>query len=189
MSLHTTSSQTVGPYYRIGLEPMFLPVVAGPEVSGEHVTICGRVLDGDGKPIPDAVIETWQADAQGDYANPDDLLDPENPPAFTGFGRTPTDDQGQYTLTTIKPGRVPGPGGSLQAPHLVVVVFMRGLLLHLVTRLYFPDEASNAEDAILGLVPPERRATLIARRASDQGDLLEWDVVMQGANETVFFDA
>lgn len=189
MSLHTTSSQTVGPYYRIGLEPMFIPVVAGPEVSGEHVTIRGRVLDGDGNPIPDAVLETWQADAQGNYANPDDMLDPANPPAFTGFGRTPTDEQGQFTLTTIKPGRVPGPGDSLQAPHLVVIVFMRGLLLHLVTRMYFPDETSNADDPILGLVPAERRATLIARRMSDRDSALEWDVVMQGENETVFFDA
>ncbi len=189
MSLHTTSSQTVGPYYRIGLEPMFISVVAGPEVSGEHVTIRGRVLDGDGNPIPDAVIETWQADAQGNYTNPDDMLDPSNPPAFTGFGRTPTDDQGQFTLTTIKPGRVPGPGESLQAPHLVVIVFMRGLLLHLLTRMYFPDESSNADDPILELVPAERRATLIAQRASDQDGALEWSVVMQGENETVFFDA
>ncbi len=189
MSLHTTASQTVGPFFRIGLESMFIPVVAGPEVPGEHVTIHGRVLDGDGKPIPDAVIETWQADAQGNYANLDDLMDRERPPIFTGFGRAPTDDDGQFTLTTIKPGRVPGPGVSLQAPHLVVLVFMRGLLLHLVTRVYFPDEASNMEDPILGLVPPERRATLIARKASAEEGVLEWDIVMQGENETVFFDA
>ena len=189
MSLHTTASQTVGPFFRIGLEPMYIPVVAGPEVPGEHVTIRGRVLDGDGKPVPDAVIETWQADAQGNYSYPDDLLDPANPPTFSGFGRAPTDDQGQFTLTTIKPGRAPGPSDSLQAPHLVVLVFMRGLLLHLVTRMYFPDEASNEDDPILKLVPFARRATLIARRASDQEHILEWDVVMQGENETVFFDA
>jgi protocatechuate 3,4-dioxygenase, alpha subunit len=189
MSLHTTASQTVGPFFRIGLEPMYIPVVAGPEVPGEHVTIRGRVLDGDGKPVPDAVIETWQADAQGNYSDPDDLRDPSNPPAFVGFGRAPTDDQGQFMLTTIKPGRVPGPGGALQAPHLVVVVFMRGLLMHLVTRLYFPDEPSNGDDPILRLVPVERRQTLIARRAGDHNTIVEWDIVMQGESETVFFDA
>lgn len=191
MSLSATSSQTVGPFFRIGLEPLYIPVVAGPDVPGEHVTIRGRVIDGDANPVPDAVIETWQADAQGVYADREDPRStgaPSESGGFTGFGRAPTDDQGSFTITTIKPGRVPGPGETLQAPHLVVVVFMRGLLRHLVTRMYFPDEAANADDPILALVPAERRATLIARSGDGDG-ALSWDIVMQGENETVFLDA
>ncbi len=189
MSLHTTGSQTVGPFFRIGLTPLFTPVVAGPDVPGKHVTIQGRVLDGDGKPIPDAMLETWQADATGQYAQPDTSQHPSPPGHFTGFGRVPTDESGQFTLSTIQPGRVPGPGDSLQAPHLVVLVFMRGLLRHLVTRMYFPDEPGNEDDPILHLVPSERRTTLIARRSSEDENVLLWDVIMQGADETAFFDA
>jgi protocatechuate 3,4-dioxygenase alpha subunit len=189
MSLRATASQTVGPFFRIGLEPMFVPVVARPEISGEHVTIRGQVRDGDGKPVPDAVIETWQADANGVYADPEDPRFGDAPSGFTGFGRAPTDNQGYFSITTIKPGRVPSRGQTLQAPHLVVVVFMRGLLRQLVTRMYFPDEDSNADDPVLALAPSERRATLIARRDGDQDGALRWDIVMQGADETVFFDA
>lgn len=189
MSLHTTSSQTVGPFFHIGLTPLFTPVVAGPKVPGEHVTIRGRVLDGDGNPVPDAILETWQADATGQYSQGDYTQQTSSPDGFTGFGRVPTDEQGQFTLSTIKPGRVPGPGDSLQAPHLVVLVYMRGLLRHLVTRMYFPDEPSNDEDPILHLVPSERRATLIARRSEEDASILLWDVILQGADETVFFDA
>ena len=185
MSLHTTASQTVGPFFRIGLEPLFTPVVAGPDTPGEHVTIRGRVLDGDGNPVPDAVIEIWQADAEGRCASQDDATRG----GFIGFGRAPTDEQGQFTISTIKPGRVPGPEGALQAPHLVVLVFMRGLLRHLVTRLYFPDEPANADDPILGLVPPERRQTLIARPSSEEPGVMFWDIHLQGDDETAFFDA
>ena len=105
---------------------------------------------------------------------------------FKGFGRIPTDARGAFRFSTIKPGRVPGPGGRLQAPHLVVSVFMRGLLKHLATRIYFPDEAGNAEDPILKLVPPARRSTLIARPRSR--GVLEWNIILQGKGETVFFD-
>lgn len=185
MSLHTTASQTVGPFFRIGLEPIYIPIVAGPEVPGERVTIRGRVLDGDGAPIPDAVIETWQAGAEGRYASAEDA----ERGAFLGFGRAPTNDQGVFTLTTIKPGRVAGPDGSLQAQHLVALVFMRGLLRHLVTRLYFPDEPANDDDPILRLVPPDRRHTLIARPSPEESGVLLWDIHMQGDDETVFFDA
>ena len=193
MSLHTTGSQTVGPYYRIGMEPGFITTVASPETPGEHVTIRGRILDGDGKPVPDAVIETWQADAEGHYAHPDDGRPTVSVTGFVGFGRAGTDDDGVFSLTTIKPGRVAGPGETLQAPHLVVLVFMRGLLRHLVTRMYFPGEPSNAEDAILSLAPPERRGTLIARPARAEENLpantFVWDIHLQGDEETVFFDA
>ncbi len=106
--------------------------------------------------------------------------------AFRGFGRVPTDAKGAFRFSTIKPGRVPGPGGRLQAPHLVVAVFMRGLLKHLATRIYFPDEPANAEDPILKLVPAPRRATLIAKHKAK--GVLEWNILLQGRNETVFFD-
>lgn len=189
MSLHTTASQTVGPFFRIGLEPMYIPVIAGPEVPGEHVTIRGRVLDGDGNPVPDAVIETWQADAEGRYATAEDAHDAGRS-RFLGFGRAPTDEQGVFSLTTIKPGRVPGPdGGSRQAPHLVVLVFMRGLLRHLVTRMYFPCETANDDDPVLRLVPPERRQTLIAQPSPEESGVLLWDIHLHGDDETVFFDA
>lgn len=189
MSLHTSGSQTVGPYFSIGLSSMYIPVVASPEIPGEHVTIRGRVLDGDGKPIPDAMLETWQADSTGTYAFTEDGERTTSPAGFIGFGRVATDEQGQFTLSTIKPGRVPGPGDSLQAPHLVVLVYMRGLLRHLVTRMYFPGEPSNEEDPILRLAPPERRGTLIARQSDTQEATLLWDVISQGEGETVFFDA
>jgi protocatechuate 3,4-dioxygenase alpha subunit len=168
---------------------MYAPVVAGPEVPGEHVTIRGRVLDGDGNPVPDAVIETWQAGAEGRYPDPSDPRSSATPGGFWGFGRTPTDDEGRFTLSTIKPGRAPGPDGSTQAPHLVALIFMRGLLRHLLTRMYFPDEASNEADPILRLVPPERRATLIAQPAPDEDNVLLWDIHLQGDDETVFFEA
>ena len=185
MSLRATASQTVGPFFQIGLKPLYSSVVAGPDVPGERVTIRGRVLDGAGIPVPDAVLETWQADAEGRYASAEDA----ERTGFLGFGRAPTDEQGQFTISTIKPGRVPGPEGALQAPHLVVLVFMRGLLRHLVTRLYFPDEPANDDDPILGLVPPERRQTLIARPSSEEHGVLFWDIHLQGDDETAFFDA
>lgn len=189
MSLHTTASQTVGPFFRIGLEPLYVPSVVGPDVPGARVTIRGRVLDGDGNPVPDAVLETWQADAHGKYAHPEDTCPTPSTPGFVGFGRVPTGEQGQFTLTTIKPGQVAGPGDSAQAPHLVVLVFMRGLLRHLVTRMYFPDEPGNDTDPILRLVPLERRGTLIAQRSPQDATVLEWNVSLQGEDETVFFDA
>lgn len=185
MSLHPTASQTVGPYLRIGLTPMFVTEIAGPEVPGEHFTIRGRVLDGDGKPVNDALVEVWQANVDGKYASPGDAQEKPLTPGFLGFGRSPTDDDGVFHFTTIKPGPVPSPDGSMQAPHLVVVVFMRGILRQLVTRLYFPGEPTNETDPILQLVPEERRATLIARPVGDGA--LEWNVALQGPDETVFF--
>ncbi len=107
-------------------------------------------------------------------------------PRFRGFGRVPTDAEGAFRVATVKPGRVPGPGGRLQAPHLVCAVFMRGLLKHLLTRVYFPDEAANADDPVLALVEPARRGTLVARRGPVAG-AFAWDVVLQGEGETVFF--
>jgi len=188
MSLLTTSSQTVGPYVKIGFEPFTVVELAPRSVSGERITLSGRVADGDGKPVNDAVIEIWQANALGKYAHPEDAQDKPVEAGFRGFGRCLTDAKGGYRFTTIKPGRVPGPGGAPQAPHIVVTVFMRGLLKHLMTRVYFPDEAANAEDPVLKLVPADRRATLIARRSPSDKATLEWNVTLQGQDETVFFD-
>ena len=186
MSLLLTPSQTTGPFVAISFERTVVDEVAPASVAGDRVVIQGRVLDGDGKPVDDAVIETWQANAHGKYAHHEDMREKLLEPEFKGFGRVLTDRQGAYRLKTVKPGRAPGPGDTLQAPHLVVLVLMRGLLKHLVTRIYFPDEPSNADDPILTLVPPERRSTLVARKLAD--GTLEWNIVLQGDDETVFFD-
>ena len=188
MSLQATTSQTVGPFFKIGLEWLNRDNLAGPGVAGERVTVAGCVLDGDSKPVPDALLEIWQANSQGKYAHPEDTQNKTVEPGFTGYGRIPTDDNGHFRFTTIKPGQVPGPGGKLQAPHIVVSVFARGLLRRLVTRIYFPDEPANAADFALSQIEPARRGTLIARKLAGQTGTLEWNVVLQGAEETVFFD-
>lgn len=188
MRTPATTSQTVGPFFSIGLDPLRKDNLAGPGISGERLTIEGKVLDGDGQPVPDAMIEIWQANAHGKYAHPDDAQQKSLEPGFSGYGRMPTDDQGQFRFTTIKPGPVPGLGGKLQAPHLVISVFMRGLLIRLVTRIYFPGEAANDFDFVLGLVEPRRRPTLIAKKVQGQDALLRWNIVLQGSEETVFFD-
>ncbi len=186
MSLQATTSQTVGPYFKIGLQWLNRsPLAAGPG-AGERVTIRGRVLDGDGAPVPDALLEIWQANRHGKYAHPEDWQEKPLEPGFAGFGRIPTDNAGRFQIETIKPGPVPGPNDSEQAPHLVISVFMRGLLKRLVTRMYFPNDAGNGNDPILKLVDEERRSTLIANAAT--GGYLEWNVVLQGTHETVFFD-
>jgi protocatechuate 3,4-dioxygenase alpha subunit len=190
--LYPTTSQTVGPYLHIGLSGLnCADLSAGlPDQGAPKVVIEGRVIDGQGNPVPDGMIEIWQADARGVYQHPDDpgyAGADDARSAFTGFGRLPTEPDGSFRFTTIKPGRVAGPGGSLQAPHLVVSLFMRGLLKHLSTRMYFPDEAqANEEDWILQQVPAARRATLVAQRV-ENGEL-RWEVVLQGKGETVFFD-
>ena len=177
MSLHATTSQTVGPYLHIGLTWLIIEKLAPEGVAGERVSITGRVIDGDGKPVDDALVEIWQADAAGKYGQK----------GFRGFGRSATDGEGRYRFETIKPGRVAGPGGKQQAPHIGVNIFMRGQLKQLVSRIYFPDDPANAQDPVLALVPAERRATLIAKPAGKPG-ALEWNVNLQGSDETVFFD-
>ncbi len=178
MSLQATTSQTVGPFLHIGLTWLIRENLAPAKIEGERVTITGRVIDGDGKPVNDAVVEIWQANAAGKYGQK----------GFRGFGRSATDDQGAFRFQTIRPGRVPGTDGKLQAPHIAVNIFMRGLLKQLVTRIYFPDDAANAKDAVLARVPRERRGTLIAKKAARKPAALEWNVVLQGRGETVFFD-
>jgi protocatechuate 3,4-dioxygenase alpha subunit len=186
MSLFATGSQTVGPYLHIGLDWLVTRNLAKAGIRGERVAIQGRLLDGDGVGVSDGLIEIWQANSRGKYAHPEDEQKKPVERGFRGFGRVPTDAKGAFRFTTIKPGSVPGPGGTLQAPHLVVSVFMRGLLKHLATRLYFPDEPGNERDPILELVPALRRSTLIARKTSR--GVLEWNVILQGEDETVFFD-
>lgn len=188
MSLQATISQTVGPYFHIGLSRLYVDNLAGPGVSGERVEIAGRVLDADGQGVPDAMLELWQANAQGKYAHQEDTQEKPIEPGFQGYGRIPTSEDGSFHFSTIKPGRVPGPEGKLQAPHIVVSVFMRGLLRRLITRIYFPDDPANSEDFALNLVEPSRRATLIARKSANREGLLEWNVLLQGPEETVFFD-
>jgi protocatechuate 3,4-dioxygenase, alpha subunit len=186
MSLRATTSQTIGPFLRIGLEWMVIEDLAPQGVAGAPLQLQGRVVDGDGRPVNDAAIEIWQADSHGRYASGEDKQDKPLDGGFRGYGRSLTDEGGGFRFRTIKPGRVPGPQGRLQAPHLVVTIFMRGLLKQLVTRVYFPGEPANAEDPVLGLVPEKRRATLIAQKKGE--GVLEWNVVLQGSNETVFFD-
>lgn len=186
MRLVASGSQTVGPYLHIGLTWLNTDRIAGPGVKGERVVIQGRLLDGDGVGVSDGLVEIWQANAAGKYAHPDDRQRKPLEKGFRGFGRIPTDAKGRFRFSTIQPGPVPGPGGKLQAPHLNVTVFMRGLLKQLSTRIYFPGELLNAQDAILRRAPAARRATLVARRKAK--GLLEWNIVLQGRNETVFFD-
>jgi protocatechuate 3,4-dioxygenase alpha subunit len=186
MSLYASGSQTVGPYLHIGLTWLNTTRIAGPAAKGERVTVQGRLVDGDGAGVNDGLIEIWQANAEGKYAHPEDRQKKALENGFRGFGRIPTDAHGNFRFTTIKPGRVPGRGGKLQAPHLSVTVFMRGLLKQLSTRIYFPGDPAIAQDPALKLVPAARRGTLVARRRSK--NVLEWNIVLQGKDETVFFD-
>jgi protocatechuate 3,4-dioxygenase alpha subunit len=190
-----TPSQTVGPYLHIGLtqslyglQDIVGPTVADPGLAGAHVRIEGSVLDGEGTPMPDALIEIWQADSEGRYAHPADGR-PLASNSFRGFGRCPTAKDGTFAFDTIKPGTVPGPGGTTQAPHINVGVFARGLLKRLFTRIYFPGEPANAADPILALVPAARRDTLIARADPAKPGHYRFDIRVQGGSETVFFDA
>jgi len=188
MDGRTTPSQTVGPYFSIGFSWLERSDLTEGATGGARVSVRGRVLDGDGQPVPDAVLEIWQADAEGRYAHPEDGDDPAAGQEFFGFGRVSVNEQGEFHFTTIKPGRFVGPNGELQAPHLEVSVFMRGLLRRLVTRIYFPGEPANERDEVLGLVPAERRDTLVAQRSEAEPEMLVWDVHLQGDQETVFFD-
>jgi protocatechuate 3,4-dioxygenase alpha subunit len=189
-----TPSQTVGPYLHIGMtqgaygaREIFGSEVAGPGVAGSRIRIEGRVFDGEGNPVPDALVETWQADAEGRYAHPADGR-PLASNSFRGFGRCATDKAGRFHFLTIKPGPVPGPTGN-QAPHINVGVFARGMLKRTFTRIYFAGDAEQADDAVLALVPVERRATLIARPDPATPGLFRFDIRLRGDAETVFLDA
>ena len=180
MRLSPTPSQTVGPFFHYALLDEDLSNLVAPD-HPSAIRIEGTVYDGAGEVVPDAMLEVWQAGADGRYAHSED--------GFSGFGRFGTDDEGQYEFVTIKPGPVSGSDGQpLQAPHIWVSVFARGLLRRLATRVYFPDEEeANASDPVLASVgDPDLRSTLVAR-AMD-GDLLRFDIHLQGDRQTAFFD-
>ena len=191
-----TPSQTVGPYFAYGLTSQgkydwndaFTNNLVTADTTGDRIRVEGRVFDGDGQPVPDAMLEIWQADAQGRFSDPQDKRALPNS-AFKGFGRCGTDPNGDYAFDTIRPGQVPDPDGKPQAPHILLAIFARGMLLHNYTRIYFDGEAANTSDPVLALVPAERRNTLIARRAAGAGNpVYHLDIHLQGDNETVFFE-
>ena len=184
-----TPSQTVGPFFHIGLARERQDVLVDEETRGQRILIKGRVTDGEGNAVPDAVLEIWQADAGGVYDHPADPRRADADPHFAGFGRAPTDDDGRYRFKTVKPGLVPGDGGETQAPHVNLRVFARGMLIHATTRIYFPNETTNGDDPVLNAVAPPRRGTLIASDVSgDDLPTYRFDVVLQGEDETVFLD-
>ena len=190
-----TPSQTVGPFFHYALTPhayhlreLFSAEIVTPDAVGERIRLEGYVMDGDGELIVDAALEIWQADGEGRYATASSTSGANA--QFNGFGRTDLDSNGFFKFETVKPASVPGPNGTMQAPHINVTVFARGLLRHLFTRIYFADEAANGSDPILQLVPAERRSTLIATRR-DRGaepPAYTFNIRLQGEDETVFFD-
>jgi protocatechuate 3,4-dioxygenase alpha subunit len=184
--ISTTPSQTVGPFFALGLPWEDGPLAVPPDTPGA-ITISGTVYDGAGVAIPDSLIETWQADPEGRFADLHGYGGPSELPGFRGFARHGLQDgDGSYEIVTLKPGRVPGPGETVQAPHIDVSVFARGMLHRCVTRIYFADEPeANAADPLLARVPVERRGTLLAEPV-DSG--YRFDIHIQGSNETVFFD-
>ena len=192
MTKGITPSQTVGPFLAIGLPWPDGPFVVPAGTPGE-IAIIGQVIDGVGAPVPDALVETWQADPDSRFDHPDDPRGAA-PPAvagFRGFGRCATDADGHYRISTLRPGPLPSPGGGTEAPHLNVSVFARGLLDRVVTRIYFSDEArANAADPVLSAISdPGRRATLIAvAQPGWPAAAFRFDIRLQGERETVFFD-
>jgi protocatechuate 3,4-dioxygenase alpha subunit len=187
MSPEPTPSQTIGPFFNDAL----LDRDRSELVSSDHpaaIKIRGTVYEGAGEVVPDAMVEIWQANRAGRYDHPaDDRKDLTLDEDFSGFGRSGTDARGEFSFVTVKPGPVPGPNGQLQAPHVMVSVFARGLLKRLVTRIYFPDEEeANAADPVLSSIEDQKlRRTLIAR---DEGDALRFDIRLQGDGQTAFFE-
>jgi len=196
--LEQTPSQTIGPFFDFCLTPKSDDAtginrvdLVNEHTQGDRISIAGQVFDGNGEPVSDAMIEIWQVDANGRYHHPeDDRKVPAPDPNFYGFGRCATDKGGAYQFSTIKPGRVPGIGGVLQAPHINMIVFGRGLLAHAFTRIYLAgEEQANATDSVLNSVAVSRRGTLItSRQASTDFFLHRFDIHLQGDRETVFFD-
>jgi protocatechuate 3,4-dioxygenase alpha subunit len=185
MIFATTPSQTVGPFFEIGLPWEAGPHVVAPGTAGA-ITVAGVLYDGAGEPVSDGLIETWQADQAGRFADLHDHCGPSALDGFRGLARCPTGEDGSYRVVTVKPGPVPGHNGSVQAPHVDVSVFARGMLRRCVTRIYFADEErANGSDPLLGRVPAARRATLLAQPADDG---YRFDIRLQGPEETVFFD-
>ncbi len=188
--LKQTPSQTVGPFFHSGLVRRGENVLVDEATQGERIDITGQVLDGAGEPVPDALVEIWQADAHGHFQHPADAQRDQADDHFRGFGRSDTTDEGRFWFRTVKPGRVADRAGQPQAPHVDVRVFARGTLIQAVTRLYFPDEPANEADAVLtAIADPSRRQTLIALR-EDTGEVptYRFDIHLQGDRETVFLE-
>ena len=185
-----TPSQTVGPFYAIGLTRKPMNTMATEATQGERIRIEGQVFDGNGATIPDVMVEIWQANAYGRYNHPDDKQEKPLDPTFTGWGRSGTDDKCFYGFETIKPGPEPGNDDSVQAPHINVCVFARGMLVHAFTRMYFDGDKLDADPA-LARVDRDRRGTLVGGRVRQDDGLpvYRWDIHLQGDRETVFFDA
>ena len=190
MNLVPTPSQTAGPFFHLGLTAKrSVSRIAGAKAKGKRLRILFRVLDGNNQPAPDAMIEIWQANAEGKYKHPDDRQDKIEDPEFFGFGRLETDQNGACTFETIKPGRVPANDeAAVQAPHLNVSVFGRGILNRLATRVYFAGDLANDTDPVLALVPNERRYTLFAQPLPEGDGDWVFDLHLCGKDETVFFD-
>ncbi|HUH85360.1 MAG TPA: protocatechuate 3,4-dioxygenase subunit alpha [Stellaceae bacterium] len=191
MTLIPTASQTVGPFYAVGLDrPELADLTQGGKALGERIVLEGQVRDGDGNGVSDAMLEIWQANAAGKYDHVEDRQEKPRDANFAGFGRTFTDKDGRYRFTTIRPGAVPGRGNTLQAPHILMTVFARGLLKHLVTRVYFADlAAANETDPVLSKIEDEAaRRSLLAQPAGGPVPVYRFDVVLQGEGETAFFD-
>jgi protocatechuate 3,4-dioxygenase alpha subunit len=204
--LGQTPSQTLGPFFHQGLlrtravfqvpglcnddVDVFHHVLVRPGSSGERIVLEGFVYDGLGQPISDALLEIWQANAHGRYQHPLDTSGRELDPEFDGYGRAATDAQGAFAFRSVKPGAVEGPGGRLQAPHINLVLGARGMMRHAFTRIYFEGDARLDHDAVLALVPEQRRPTLLARAAGqrDGSAVYRFDIRLQGEGETVFFE-
>ena len=189
--LTLTASQTVGPFFHDCLmrDDAQCDVLTTSTTDGVRIRVEGRVIDGDGAGVPDAVLEIWQANHHGRYNHPADRRDLPLDPSFSGYGRIATQADGDFCFTTIKPGAVPFDERRLQAPHISVAVLGRGLLNHLYTRIYFDDEPATADDPVLQRVDADRRSTLVARRVQPgDGTVYQINIVLQGAGETVFFE-
>ena len=187
MTLRPTASQTVGPFFNIGLPDDARSELVSPS-DPDAVRLGGVVLDGAGEPVVDALIEIWQANRAGRYAHPEDTRE-ELPleEGFRGFGRCATDRDGTYGFVTVKPGSVPAPDGGMQAPHIAMSVFARGLLKRVTTRVYFPDEteANEADPVLRSIEDPPERSTLVAKAEDGR---LRFDIHLQGDRQTAFFD-
>jgi protocatechuate 3,4-dioxygenase alpha subunit len=181
-----TPSATVGPYLHLGLtEKYSVTQIAPPDVKGERIFLRCRIFDAENVPVNDAMIELWHADNDGRYRH---AANPASDVSFSGFGRAATNEHGFCDFETVKPGPVPAPDGKLQAPHISVAIYARGILLQVYTRIYFAGDSANDHDPVLALVPESRRETLLAQSDPAHPNRWQFDIHLRGENETVFFD-
>jgi len=187
VSYPATASQTVGPYFGIGLSYLDSAALCREDAPGRHISVSGQIFDANGAQVPDAQLELWQADDQGRFAGYDPAESGGVSEGFIGFARVPVDGNGVFKFHTVYPGSVVNLDGTTQAPHIVLMLSMRGLLKHLYTRIYFAGDPLNSEDAVLSAVPAERRQTLLAELPEGSTNEYRWNVKLQGTDETVFF--